>query len=91
MSDQVHPSSAASVAAEAFRAISIPDVIEAGELASRLHISTGAVLRQLRAGRLPGRKIGRRWVIGRAALLAWLARPEVATRVLPRDSERHDG
>ena len=52
---------------------SIPDYMSATECARVLRVSRPVVLRELAAGRLPGRKVGARWLISRRAVDAWLA------------------
>ena len=62
-----------SAAAEALRSVSLPDVSTVQDLARHLRLSESTVRAHLRAGRLPGRRVGRRWFIPRQALLAFLA------------------
>lgn len=51
----------------------LPDVMVVQDLSPRLRMSDDTVRGHLRAGRLPGRKIGRRWIIERTALLEALS------------------
>jgi excisionase family DNA binding protein len=51
----------------------IPEYMSATECARVLRVSRPVVLRELAAGRLPGRKVGARWLISRRAVDAWLA------------------
>lgn len=64
-----HQSVAPEAAAHALRAVSLPDVATPTEVARHLHLSPSAVRAHLRAGRLPGRRVGNRWFIPREALL----------------------
>ena len=72
---------AATVAAA--RAISVPEVAVVEDLALYLRCSPATVRRLLRTGVLPGRKIGRRWVIERHALLRAVAPSDGHGRTLP--------
>jgi hypothetical protein len=60
-------------AAAAMRAVSLPDVATVEDLVPVFRLSPSAVRAHLRAGTIPGRKIGRRWLVPRPALLRWLA------------------
>jgi len=51
----------------------IPEYMSATEFARAARVSRPVVLRELAAGRLPGRKVGARWLISRRAVDAWLA------------------
>jgi excisionase family DNA binding protein len=46
-----------------------PDTVELAEAAEILKVSRDCLLRRARAGKVPGAKIGRRWVFQRAALI----------------------
>ena len=46
------------------------------EVARLLRVSDRSVLRALTAGKLPGRKVGKKWRISRAALMRWFEQPE---------------
>ena len=63
-------------AAVALRAVALPDVCRVEDLAEHLDLSPATLRAALRAGVLPGRRLGRQWLISRQALLAWLAEPE---------------
>ena len=65
-------------AAKALRSVSLPDICRVEDLAHHLGVSQSAVRAALRAGRLPGRRVGRRWLIPRPALLESLRHPEAA-------------
>ena len=60
-------------AAAALRSVSLPDVATVESVAHILRVSPSTVRAHLRAGHLPGRKLGRRWYVSRPALLAVLA------------------
>lgn len=49
-----------------------PEVLTPEQAAEFLSVSVSTVYRELRAGRLPGLKVGQQWRIGRAALLDML-------------------
>ncbi|GGM72064.1 hypothetical protein GCM10012275_48260 [Longimycelium tulufanense] len=60
------------------RAGSVPDIAEdrltytVAEVAYLLSLSRGVTYRMVREGEIPARRIGRRWVIPRAAFREWL-------------------
>lgn len=51
-----------------------PKILNSREAAKFLRVSPETVIREARAGRLPGRRIGKEWRFSRMALLEWLAR-----------------
>lgn len=51
----------------------IADVISPEEVAGRLGLGINQVYAGLRAGQIPGRQIGRRWIITRLAFERFLA------------------
>lgn len=55
------------------RAVSLPDIITVDGYARHVGLHPSTVRAQLRDGRLPGRRVGRRWLIARLALIAHLA------------------
>ncbi|MEM9194778.1 MAG: helix-turn-helix domain-containing protein [Myxococcota bacterium] len=57
----------------ATRTLSVPDVLVVEDLALHLRRSPSAVRTLLREGKLPGRKVGRRWVTLRRDLLDQLS------------------
>ncbi len=59
-------------AAEALAWLSLPDVVPIPALADHLKLHPSTVRGHLRAGRLPGRKVGGRWYVTRRDLLAFL-------------------
>ncbi len=65
------------------RQIFLPDLLVIEDLARVLRITPAGVRAALRAGRLPGRRIGKRWFVSRAALLAHLASSNFAAEVRP--------
>jgi excisionase family DNA binding protein len=48
------------------------DVLNVGEAADLLSVSSWTIREQSRLGRLPGRKVGKEWRYSRQALLDWL-------------------
>jgi excisionase family DNA binding protein len=60
------------------------------EVGANLKVSTETAMRLLRAGVLPGFKVGRRWRVDSDALEAWkeraAARPEDPNRIPPRST-----
>lgn len=60
-------------AAHALRSVTLPDVFGPSEIARRTGVDESGVLRELEAGRLPGRRLGDKWLISRLALFDWLA------------------
>lgn len=60
-------------AARALRAVALPDICRVEDLALPMGLTAGAVRKLLREGRLPGRRVGRRWLVARPALLEWLS------------------
>ncbi len=60
-------------AADALRAVALPDVCRVEDLAQHLNISPAAIRRALRRGDIPGRRVGKRWLVARLALVEWLA------------------
>jgi hypothetical protein len=72
----------------------LPDLMWVEDLAARLRRSPSAVRDMLRRGMLPGRKVGRRWLVERGALLRAVAPDNVPLRLVtprhprPRGSRR---
>ena len=64
--------------ASAFRSVALPDVCRVEDLAHHLNISLAAIRSALRRGDLPGRRVGKRWLVSRQALLDRLAIPSQA-------------
>src|SRR5689334_7610300 len=60
-------------AADALRAVALPDVCRVEDLAQHLSTSPAAIRRALRRGEIPGRRVGKRWLVARLALVEWLA------------------
>jgi excisionase family DNA binding protein len=50
------------------------EIMNSREAAEFLRVNPETVIREARAGRLPGRRIGKEWRFSRTALLEWLAR-----------------
>jgi excisionase family DNA binding protein len=65
-------------AVAALRTLSLPDVATVEDLARHLKLSSATVRAHLRAGRLPGRRVGRRWYVPRQALLSLLVERRAA-------------
>ena len=53
-----------------------PEVMNAEQAGEFLQINEAVVVELAEAGQLPGRKLGSVWRFSRAALVAWLTRPE---------------
>ena len=69
-------------AAAAARSVLLPDLLVVEDLASVLRITPSAARKLLRRGVIPGRRIGRRWVVDREALLRSLTGPDANWRIL---------
>lgn len=69
-------------AADALRSVALPDIVTVEAYAAHTHQHPATVRAQLRAGLLPGRRVGRRWLIARLALIAHLSRPQPALRIV---------
>lgn len=50
-----------------------PEILNAQEAAEFLRVPLLTVQRQAKAGRLPGRRIGKQWRFSRTVLLEWIA------------------
>jgi excisionase family DNA binding protein len=50
-----------------------PEILTPQEAAEFLRVPLLTVQRQAKAGRLPGRRVGREWRFSRSALLEWFA------------------
>lgn len=61
-------------AAEALRSVALPDILTAEAYAAHTGQHPATVRSHLRAGLLPGRRVGRRWFIARLALIAHMSR-----------------
>jgi excisionase family DNA binding protein len=76
----------------ATRAVMLPEVLDATDLAYWLRCSRTTARRLLRAGVIPGRRVGRQWFVTRAALLDALESPRGASgprlSVVPEDGVR---
>lgn len=53
----------------AARAISLPEILTVRDVAQALQLSLRAARGHIAAGRIPGRRVGRKWVVTRSALL----------------------
>jgi excisionase family DNA binding protein len=56
------------------------DVLTVAETARLLRLSVNTTYAYLADGLIPGQKVGRRWIVSRARLDAWLAGPDTAAR-----------
>lgn len=63
--------------------IYLPDILVAEELSGILRMTPAGVRAALRSGRIPGRRVGRRWLVSRSALLAHIARTPSLRQVNP--------
>jgi excisionase family DNA binding protein len=50
-----------------------PEILNPQEAAEFLRVPLQTVRRQAKAGRLPGRRIGKEWRFSRSVLLEWMA------------------
>ncbi len=50
-----------------------PEILTAEEVAEFLRVPLLTVQRQAKAGRLPGRRVGKQWRFSRTVLLEWIA------------------
>ncbi|MCS7308587.1 MAG: helix-turn-helix domain-containing protein [Armatimonadetes bacterium] len=57
----------------AVHSVAPPEVMGVQELAEYLRISVHTVYRLAEQGRIPGRKVGKRWRFHREAIVGWLA------------------
>jgi excisionase family DNA binding protein len=67
---------ASTVGAYSFQPYDPPEVMNALQAAQFLQIEEAVVTEMAEAGKLPGRRLGDAWRFSRAALVAWLAKPE---------------
>lgn len=56
------------------------DVLTVAETALALRLSVNTVYAYLADGTIPGKRVGRRWIISAARLEAWLLDPETVVR-----------
>jgi excisionase family DNA binding protein len=66
-----------------------PDVLDVEMTAKFLTVSTDTVYSLFQEGELPGRKVGRKWVTTKAAVLRWIETSS-ADDTLTRAAERGD-
>jgi excisionase family DNA binding protein len=64
------------VGSYSFQPYDPPEVMNALQAAQFLQIDEAVVIEMAEAGKLPGRRLGEVWRFSRAALVAWLAKPE---------------
>lgn len=77
------PTLSPAAATAAMRSVSLPDVCRVGHLSRMTGLSESAIRTLLRRGELPGRKVGRQWLISRDALIGWLT-----VRAVPAPEQR---
>ena len=49
-----------------------PDILDVHEIAALLRVSADTVYDLLKSGELPGRKVGRKWLTTRNAVMRWV-------------------
>lgn len=49
-----------------------PDILDVEKAAALLTVSTDTVYDLFKSGELPGRKVGRKWITTRGALMRWI-------------------
>jgi excisionase family DNA binding protein len=49
-----------------------PDILDVEKAAALLTVSTDTVYHLFKSGELPGRKVGRRWITTRGAVMRWI-------------------
>jgi excisionase family DNA binding protein len=64
------------VGAYSFQPYDPPEVMNTVQAAQFLQIDEAVVIEMAEAGKLPARRLGDVWRFSRAALVAWLAKPE---------------
>lgn len=69
----------------AIRAVALPDILSVEDLARALRVTSSAARMLLRAGRIPGKKLGRRWLVSRSELLRALSPAVPPFRILPQE------
>lgn len=57
---------------EALRAVVLPDIVRVDALAHFLDMAPEAILRELQAGKMPGRCLDGEWIVSRKAVFEWL-------------------
>lgn len=67
----------------------IPEILDVGLAAAFLTVSRDTVYRLFQSGQLPGRKVGRKWVTTKSAVIRWLEHSS-ADDALARSLERGD-
>jgi excisionase family DNA binding protein len=67
----------------------LPEVLDVGMTAKFLTVSTDTVYTLFQKGELPGRKVGRKWITTKAAVLRWVE-SSTTEDMLERAVERGD-
>jgi excisionase family DNA binding protein len=49
-----------------------PDILDVHKVAALLTVGTDTVYELFKAGELPGRKVGRKWITTRSAVMRWV-------------------
>ena len=49
-----------------------PDILDVHGIAALLTVSTDTVYELLKSGELPGRKVGKKWITTRSAVMRWI-------------------
>ena len=78
-------------AAAALRSVAFPDIAAVEDVAAMVKLSPSAVRAHFRSGRIPGRKLGRRWLTTREIFFAWLAERASTPPDAPPSSTRVPG
>jgi excisionase family DNA binding protein len=55
----------------------VPEILDVGMAAAFLTVSRDTVYHLFQSGQLPGRKVGRKWVTTKAAVIRWIAHSSV--------------
>jgi excisionase family DNA binding protein len=66
-----------------------PDILDVHGIAALLTVSTDTVYELLQSGELPGRKVGRKWLTTRNAVMRWVEN-SMATETAQRSARAGD-
>ena len=72
----------ATTVAAAAKSVFLPDVLLVEDLADVMRVTPAAVRALIRQGTIPGRKLGKRWLISRIEFLRSLTPPAATFRVV---------
>lgn len=67
-----------------------PEVLDVEGAARVLGVSKWTILKYARAGKLPGKKVGKEWRFRRSTILRWLGEPASAQPVDPENLSREE-